>query len=315
MKYVQFINQCVGEQIADVEQLVLFGQNISAGSCLGGLTRGLKVHESSLVLNTANAENSLTGMGLGLMMNGVSSIFFMKQLDFLLLGVDHLVNTYNYVRLYEPRASFTIMPIVVDLGYQGLQSSFNNLSDLCSVAHVPGYTISNQYDARFIIENQLLRPGFRIIAVSQRLFQQPVLEWDAGPYTHAEGKLFQYTQGRDVTIVCFNFTFPEGAELQARLKAQGMTASLFSVNCAHALEWEPLLADIRRTGRLVVLDDSKSENLPSHALLASLQGICDPESTFIVKRTFSHTWMVPHPDRLDVDYDGIIDTLARFYAR
>ena len=38
-----------------------------------------------------------TGVGFGLMLRSVNSVFFMKQFDFLLLGIDHLVNTYNII--------------------------------------------------------------------------------------------------------------------------------------------------------------------------------------------------------------------------
>ena len=98
MKYLNFINEQIRSTIEKNDNLVLFGQNISAGSCLGGLTKNLKVNENSKIINSTNSENSLCGFGFGMMMNNVSSVFFMKQLDFLLLGIDHLVNTYNIIR-------------------------------------------------------------------------------------------------------------------------------------------------------------------------------------------------------------------------
>ena len=54
---------------------VVYGQNVNAGSSLSGLTRGLSMQNSSLLINTQNSENSLVGIGFGLMLNGVSSIF------------------------------------------------------------------------------------------------------------------------------------------------------------------------------------------------------------------------------------------------
>ena len=79
MKYIQYINSLIQSQVAMRKHLVMFGQNVSAGSCISGLTRGLKAGEGSRVLNTPNCENTLVGTGFGLMLNGVSSIFFMKQ--------------------------------------------------------------------------------------------------------------------------------------------------------------------------------------------------------------------------------------------
>ena len=130
MKYVQYLNSLIKEQLSCQSDIVIFGQNIDAGSSLSGLTRGLSV-KKGIVINTQNSENLLVGAGFGLMLNSVSSVFFMKQMDFLLLGIDHLVNTYNIIRQVNPKASFTIFPITVDSGFEGPQSSLNNFDDFC----------------------------------------------------------------------------------------------------------------------------------------------------------------------------------------
>ena len=158
MKYIEYVNEQIRNTVKDLENLVLFGHNISAGSCLAGLTKGLSVNPTSKIINSTNSENSLCGFGFGLMLNGVSSVFFMKQLDFLLLGIDHLVNTYNNIRstITNPKSSFTIMPIIVDGGYQGPQSSLNNFADFCSIARIPGYTISTKAEAKKLISTKLI---------------------------------------------------------------------------------------------------------------------------------------------------------------
>ena len=119
MKYIELVNNLLKNEVSKHEQLVIFGQNVSAGSCIGGMTRDLSVPKTGKIINSTNSENSLCGFGFGMMINDVSSIFFMKQLDFLLLGIDHLVNTYNLIRNHENNASFTIFPIVMDNGFQG----------------------------------------------------------------------------------------------------------------------------------------------------------------------------------------------------
>lgn len=136
MKYVEYANSMIREEVIKKDRLVLYGQNIGAGSCLGGLTRSLKVQKNGRIINTQNSENTLVGVGFGLMLNNVSSIYFMKQQDFLLLGIDHLVNTYNIIRVNVPKASFTIMPIIVDSGYEGPQSCLNSFADFCSIGSV-----------------------------------------------------------------------------------------------------------------------------------------------------------------------------------
>ncbi|MCH8136150.1 MAG: gamma-glutamyltransferase, partial [Proteobacteria bacterium] len=222
MNYVGFINSLIRAKTATSGHLVMYGQNIAAGSCLSGLTGGLESKGGRLVLNTPNSENTLLGTGFGLMMADVNAIYFMKQQDFLLLGVDQLVNTYNLIRQRSNLASFTIVQIVVDSGFEGPQSAFNNLPDFCSIARVPGYTISNAHDAAKVIDRHLVSPGFRIIGVSQRLFRTEPIESADHVSWNDDGDVLRYSDGTDVTIAAFNFAFPQALELWRGFKERNI---------------------------------------------------------------------------------------------
>ena len=312
MKYLEFINKKIKENVAMHEKLVLFGQNINAGSCLGGLTRGLKVKNDSLIINSTNSENSLCGFGFGLMMSNISSIFFMKQLDFLLLGIDHLVNTFNIIRNNQQmisNASFTIMPIIVDSGFQGPQSSHNNLGDFCSIARIKGYTITNKFDAEKIIDSKLLSPGFRIIGVSQRLFKNEIIEPENVVFVNDEFSLFQYTDGKDVTIVCFNFSFPQGWDIMYKLKEKGIESSLFNVNSPVSINWEKIIENVGKTKKIIVIDDSKSVNVNCDALLAEICGNINLIKKIVFKKKLDKNWLNPIDDQMELDFDLIISEI------
>jgi len=307
MKYVEFINQTIRKKILEPEKILLYGQNIAAGSCLSGLTRGLEV-KAGRIINTPNCENTLCGIGFGAMMNGVSAIFFMKQLDFLLLGIDQLVNTYNIVRRKAPTASFTIFPVIVDSGYEGPQSSLNNLGDFCSMARIPGYTINTQVEATEIIEHHLISPGFRILGVSQRLFKTEIM--DLAPVAMNAGRsLFQYSSGADVTIICHNFSLPYGLEFQKRLLEKGVHPSLFSVNGAMPISWDEVITDVSKTKKVIVIDDSKSMNPSWQGMLNILYVRCRLSKCVLVQRSFSGYYCRPQHDQLEIDYERVIGDL------
>jgi len=65
MTFLEYINGLLRKEIAKAKNLAIFGQNIAAGSYLGGLTKGLKVGAGSRIINSTNAENSLVGLGFG----------------------------------------------------------------------------------------------------------------------------------------------------------------------------------------------------------------------------------------------------------
>lgn len=310
MKYVQYVNELIGKKTSETKNLVLFGQNIAAGSHLTGLTKGLQVGEGGLIINSCNSEYTLTGMGFGLMMSGVPSIFFTKQQDFLLLGIEQLVDTYNFIRRKVPTASFTIVMIALDLGYHGPQSSMNNLGDFASIARVPGFAVTNKVDTEEVVDKYLVSPGFRIIGLSQRLFAQELLEPEK-LYSNDEKTLFQYARGDKATIVCFNFSFPEGFELYKKLSERGASSSLFSVSAVIPIDWGRILEDVKNTKQLIILENSKSENLSCYQLMERVRKECGDADVTLFKRELSEDFVIPQHDQLEVNYEDIVNKLAK----
>lgn len=271
--YITHLSQLLGTCCARLPRPVLYGENINTGSRIVGVCRNLVVPEGGRLLNVGNCEATHIGAGFGMMLNGVHSVLFAKQHDFMLLGIDHFVNTYNFIRCSRDPATlgaFTIVAVVCDQGYQGPQSSFNSLGDVCSLARVPGFLLTNAHDAIRVLESELSKPGFRLIGLSQRLFSAELLDpgfvWSAPDHS-----IFQYTEGGDATIVCFNFALPEGYALHRRLREQGLHASLFSANYVYPLDAERIVQCAGRTGRIIVIDDSKSTNLSAYRLLNEIQ--------------------------------------------
>ena len=308
MKYLEFINKKINENIAAHEKIVLFGQNVNAGSCIGGLTRGLKIKEGSMIINSTNSENSLCGLGFGLMLSGVSSIFFMKQLDFLLLSIDHLVNTFNIIRSLklENKASFTIFPVTVDNGYQGPQSSLNNFAEFCSIARIPGYCITNKKDAEEILKAKLTKPGFRIITISQRLVKEEIIDPEQILFVNDEKTVFQYNKGKDLTIISFNFSFPQANELFLEFKNNGINASLFNVNSPIETDWEKIREDVKTSKNIIVLDDSNSHNIAANSLIVDLVSDGNLESKILLKKEIKNGWLFPNEDLMKIDYKKIV---------
>src|SRR5688572_19494537 len=127
--YINQIISCVNGVTTICGPVLLYGENIDTGSRISGLARGLKVNPGGRILNVGDCELTHCGVGFGIMLDGGNAVLFMKQLDFLLLGIDQVVNTYNFIRAYRPTVtlgSFTIFLIVCDQGLQGPQSSLNS---------------------------------------------------------------------------------------------------------------------------------------------------------------------------------------------
>lgn len=309
MKYVSYINSLIQEEIKKFDEFVLYGQNISTGSCLGGLTRDMARIKGCKTFNTPNTENALVGMGFGLMLGGTSSAFFMKQQDFLLLGVDHLRNTNNFIRQQTPSSSFTIVNITMDAGFEGIQSSLNNLSDFCAISNCDGYTISSKEDAVAIIKQCFARPGFQIISVSQRLFNAEILDLNI-PTLQDGNFVIKYRQGEDITIACFNFSLPQGEKLHNQLLQIGVRGSLYGIAAVHPVDFGLVVNDAKKTGRLVIVDDSKSYASSSNQLeIESLRAGID--YIHIIKREITEDSYRPLSEQFHIDFNEIVRNISK----
>lgn len=275
MSPLSYISQIIGQVNLVTEKcgsILLYGENIDTGSRIGGLARGLKVNPAGRIQNVGNCELTHCGVGLGMLLDGGQAALFVKQLDFMLLGLDQICNTFNFIRAYRPRntwGSFTIFAIVCDQGYQGPQSSLNGAGDFASLANLPVYCINSAEDACRVIHSNFASPGFRIICLSQRLFGQPALEVKA-EWMSADNSVFRYRSGSEATIVSFNFSLRDTLDMHTKLCDEGVQSDLFHMNYIPGTDLEPLVESCRRTGKLIIVDDSKTVAKFSDAIVTRL---------------------------------------------
>jgi pyruvate/2-oxoglutarate/acetoin dehydrogenase E1 component len=161
MKYVEYLNGRLRAECAK-HDMILFGQNIDTGSCLGGLTRDL-MPKSGRVINTPNCENALVGFGFGLMLAGRHAVYFVKQLDFLFLAMDQFVNTQNMTRLMDVKGSFTV--VTVHDFKEGPQASFAAAGEFLT------FVKCGEFDGDFG------KPGLRIVSFNKNELGNECWAW------------------------------------------------------------------------------------------------------------------------------------------
>jgi pyruvate/2-oxoglutarate/acetoin dehydrogenase E1 component len=272
---VTYITQIIGQVNAVTARcgpIFMFGENIDTGSRLSGLARGLTVNPAGRIQNVGNCELTHAGIGLGMMLDGGQAALFAKQLDFMLLGVDQFVNTFNVIRASRPRSawgSFTIFVIVCDQGYQGPQSSFNGAGDFASMANVPVFCLNGAADASQVIANHFAAPGFRIMCLSQRLFGAGALNLPIEASGPGEA-VFRYRSGDDATMVSFNFSLRDAIDMDTKLRGAGVASDVFHVNFIPGMDTTMLIDSCRRTGKLILVDDSKTVTKFGDALVTEL---------------------------------------------
>jgi pyruvate/2-oxoglutarate/acetoin dehydrogenase E1 component len=317
MPNATYIGQIIAEVNAVTERcgpVWLYGENIDKGSRIAGLARGLTVNPRGRIQNVGNCELTHCGIGFGIMLDGGNAVLFAKQLDFMLLGLDQFVNTFNFIRAYRPRSScgsFTVFVIVCDQGYQGPQSSFNGAGDFASIANIPVYCLNGAADASHVVGRFFVSPGFRIVTVSQRLFGAAALEIPVERCVD-DGSIFRYRSGEQATVVSLNFSLRDAIDMDDELRRSGMTTDLFHVNFVPGLDLCPLVESCTRTGKLVLIDDSKTVTKFSDVLVNELSARRIKVDTLShVRRGCSDNLYGANEDRFRPDCDTVQAFLSR----
>ena len=270
LSYLQSLNKVISDQVNQMENTLVYGENLDRGSYISGLSKNLIAGPTRLVKNIGNCEYTHCGVGFGLMMSGHNAVLFVKQLDFMMLGIDHFVSTYGQIcatNYQKPLGSFTIVTAVYDQGFQGPQSSFRGLNEICSMSGASGFLLQENADTKKVVMEEMSKPGFRFIALSQRMANDEVSETEiisASP----DNSVLQFAQGNDATIICFGYTLVHGKSLISGIRDLGRTASLFTVNYVRDPKWEIAINAASASQKLVIIDDTRGATSLAFRFLA-----------------------------------------------
>ena len=285
LSYLQSLNKVISDQVNQMENTLVYGENLDRGSFISGLSKNLIAGPTRLVKNIGNCEYTHCGVGFGLMMSGHNAVLFVKQLDFMMLGIDHFVSTYGQIcatNYQKPLGSFTIVTAVYDQGFQGPQSSFRGLNEICSMSGASGFLLQENADAKKVVVAEMSKPGFRFIALSQRMANDEVSETEiisASP----DNSVLQFAQGNDATIVCFGYTLVHGKSLISGIRELGRTASLFTVNYVRDANWSIAIKAASASQKLLIIDDTRGATSLAFRFLADALEF-DPQIKFQIVR-------------------------------
>lgn len=256
--YITFVNKLINQSLAKKKSTIVYGQNICTGSSFSGMTRGI-LSTGCKVINSQDSENLLTGLGYGMLLNNQSSIYFLKQQDFLFLGLDHMVNSHNLIKLQKKFESnfYTIFFITVDSGFEGPQSRINKLPSIASLTNIKSYCINNYHDAQVIFKNYFANKGVNLISISQRLFKTPIIKSKHHKLIDKVNCIIEYSEGSSTLILSTNFAYTKTREFinTDKLKEKFTHAHLSS---HHFIKNKKSINYFSKFEKIVLLNDAKS---------------------------------------------------------
>jgi len=209
------------------------------------------------VIDTPVSELACTGAGVGAAISGMKPIVVHPRVDFMLYGIDAVVNQaakWRHMFGGQASAGVTVRAIINRGGEQGAQHS---QALHVWFAHVPGLRVvmpATVADARDLLIASVLSPDPVMFMDDRWLYDltdtlPPIVELDLA----AQGPKC-LAVGTDITLVAAGFSTQLALETRARLGEQSISAEVVDVRVLNPFEPAAILKSVVKTRRLLVID-------------------------------------------------------------
>ncbi len=253
------INEGLRAAMANDDRVLLMGEDIGP---LGGVFRVTDKLQaefgSARVLDTPLAEAGIVGSAIGLAMRGYRPVIEIQFEGFIFPAFNQIVT--QLAKITSRHDGTVPMPIVIRVPYGGHIGAVEHHQESPEAyfAHTPGLRVvapSTPNDAYWMIQQA-------IASNDPVLFFEPKAKyWQKGEVdpTGAPGELHRSRvarTGTDCTVVGFGAmvtTLLQAADVAA---AEGTSLEVVDLRTVSPIDYEPLLASVRKTGRLVVAQEA-----------------------------------------------------------
>ncbi len=251
--YCEAINEAITYQMKKNKNIVNFGIEDKMFGSNDGL---LEKFGNKRFFYTPLSEEMLTGFSLGLTLSGKIPIFNHIRVDFMLLGMNQLINmisSYAFASNNKVKVPMLIRAVIGRGWGQGYQHS----KSLQSIfAHIPGLKVimpSTPFDAKGMISASL-NDGNPIICLEHRW-----LYWQKGhvpknDYLVALDEPQIIRKGRDITILCLSWMNVEACQAAEYVKKFGINCEVIDIRTLTNLKMKKIYNSIKKTKRCIIAD-------------------------------------------------------------
>jgi pyruvate dehydrogenase E1 component beta subunit len=210
------------------------------------------------VIDTPISELGFAGIGVGAAMNGLKPIVEFMTWNFAILAFDQIIN--GSAKMLSMSAGEFGSPIV----FRGPQGSAGQLGAQHSqmltnmMASVPGLKVispSTPYDAKGLLKSAI-RDTDPVIFMESEMMYSDMGEVPEEEYLIPVGKADIKREGTDVTIVSYNKMMKLALKAAEELEKEGISAEVLDLRTIRPLDIEAIVASVKKTNRLVILDES-----------------------------------------------------------
>ena len=314
MTYREAMKQAIREALSADPRVFLMGEDVGRyGGCFAVSKGLLEEFGEERIRDTPLSESAFVGAGIGAALGGMRPIVEVMTVNFSLLALDQIVNT--AATLCHMSGGQFPVPIVIRMATgAGRQLAAQHSHSLEAwYAHVPGLRVVEPAtidDARGMLRAALACPDPVILFEPISLYNMEGELTGAAGEVKLEGARV-HRAGRDVTLVSYGASVWRCVEAAEVLTGEGIEAEIIDLRSLRPLDDATILASVRRTRRVVVVDEGwRSGSLAAEIGLRIVeQGFYDLDAP--VARVCSEEVPMPYPKHLE---DAALPGAARIVS-
>ena len=258
ISYVQALNEALHEEMARDLDVFIMGEDIGLGKGTLGVTEGLRdAFGSERVRNSPISEQALVGSALGASLTGSRPIVELMFIDLLGVCGDQVANQIAKAAYMSGGKARPALVVRTQQGV-GLGLAAQHSQSLEAwLVHIPGLIVvapSTPYDAKGLLKTAVRDDNPVFFLETKRLYplKGAVPEEE---YLIPLGVADVKRKGRDITIVATSYQVHNALAAADTLAKEGIEAEVIDPRTLSPLDVEPIAESVRRTHRLVVVNE------------------------------------------------------------
>ncbi len=311
----------------DDPKVVLLGEDIGKLGGVYRITDGLQADFGDRrVLDTPLAESGIIGAAVGLAYRGYRPVCEIQFDGFIYPAFDQIVSQVS--RMHYRTKGAVRMPITIRVPWAGGIGAAEHHSDSPEAyfTHTAGLRVvacSNPQNAYTMIREAVASDDPILYFEPKRRYHlKGEVELDAPLSSHPPGGSQVLTVGSDVTVVAYGAMVQTALDAAAAAQREGIWLEVIDLLSLSPIDYAPIAASVRRTGRLVVTHEAALSGGVGAELSASITERCFEYLEAAPVRVTGHDIPYPpakaeahHIPDLDRLLDGIDRALGRPNSR
>jgi pyruvate/2-oxoglutarate/acetoin dehydrogenase E1 component len=264
----------------------------------------------SRVRDSPISEAAMVAAGVGAAMSGARPVIDLNFADFAFGAFDEIANQAAKIRYMWGRKVPMVIRATSGVAFGGTQHN-NSLEML--FASIPGIAVvtpSTPRDVKGMIKTALRAEDPVVFLMHKKLTGVRGEVGDESEFVPF-GKAARLREGNDVTLVSYSHGVITTLEAADALASDGIGADVIDLRSVFPLDIETVLASVRRTGKLVVVDEAPAFGALAGQIAAAVQSEAFWYLDGPIAVVTSPQTPIPHsPPMIDALLPSVADVVA-----